>query len=252
MRKKKPPFFLMSVLAVCVIAIFAFVVWMPPPAPPALTLPTPLPSDGIYHASGPDGIFLEKDKISPETAISLLATLAPPEHYAREFTVKTYSQDQNKRYTVSSVAYTVWASGDKYKIRETRPSLSDKFTLIKKNKVHIWYADAVKKRYTTTVNTPEVAMLFSRMLSYADLQRITADQIVQAGFYTDSLSQEQCLFLEYVSGTFSYRTQVYLSFETGLILGISDYDDEELVYSMESQVTHLSKPSADVFRLPVN
>ena len=79
----------------------------------------------------------------------------------------------------------------------------------------------------------------------------SVEDILSAG-YTQHAG-ENCISVEYTDGgVFGYTHRIYVSFNTGLLMGSETYDGDTLIYRMYSTIPDLNTPEENLFSPPDN
>lgn len=227
--------------AVLIIVLIVLAVNLLPGSAPE-TAQVLLPEDTSPPASE-DADGAEKDKVlsvTPETVQSALSTLSRAQEYTRTVTAETFwsggesSRSIDVAVSGGSTALTVTESG---KI---------KHILLSGEEMHIWY-DASDRVYSGPAAEKD-ADEYQGILTYEDILTLDINDILDAGY--KEYEGEECLFAEYMGGAFGYVSRVWVSMESGLLMGSETYDGEELIFRVSSTAPVLESPEESVFALP--
>lgn len=199
-------------------------------------LPPPVENEASAgSADGEEDRFLSA-QVTADTVLSVLRPLSRADSYARELTVETFWEGGSSLETIS-----VWAKGSSLRLVSDKKNL-----LLADGNYWLWYSDDDRVLTGKTEDSAQ-ADRYQRILTYEDI--LTGQhQILDAGY--TRLDGVPCIYVEYISGAFDYRDQLYISVENGLLIGADTMDGETLVYRMRSGETDISTPSDEVFAPP--
>lgn len=208
----------------------------------SVILPTPV-AEGDGESSGGDidnnPVLAE---VTPKTVQAVMAYLSRAESYSRNVTVEEFWNGGS-----SSTSLAVWVDGGKQRIRSDAGG-DVKNILLDGGQLFIWY-DSSEDVYTALASGGSAeADAWLSSLTYEDVLALPASAITGAGYET--YAGDRCVYAEYSSESFGYRSLVYVSVNTGLLMGAETYDGETLVYRMTSGTPDLSVPDSRVFLAP--
>lgn len=209
-----------------------------------VTLPKPTENAEVFVS---DELGLGKytiADISPSTVAAIVQTLSRADEYSRTLTITNYWDGGENIVTLDC-----FVSGTSAHVIRN-DGYSSRHELIVGNNLHVWYDDAAGT-FSGTISEPVYPYYIDQMShlqTYEDLLTIDSSYITDAGYVT--AFGEGCVFAEYISGDFNYRTRVYVSIDTGLLMGAERYDGDTLIYEMTSNSPNLSSPDLSHFNLP--
>jgi hypothetical protein len=231
-------FVIVTVVLAAAVVLYALFGRMPSVETASVTLPTPV-AGGESQTSDSEEITLAS--VSPETVQAVIGTLNRAESYSRTVTVEDFWTGGS-----SSTELSVWADKQNERIRfDTGDDVKN--ILLNDGMLYIWYenTDGV---YTAPAGGTNDADTWLNCLTYEDLLALPASAITDAGY--QEYAGEPCVYAEYSSGSFGYRNIVYVSVNTGLLMGAETYDGETLVYRMTSGTPELAVPDSKMFLPP--
>ena len=202
---------------------------------PEVLLPPPAGSSGENGVSG-SALPLTLASVTPDTVLDVLAALHRADSYSRTLTAETFWETGSGTETVE-----VWVQGSTLRLRSGEKNL-----LLADGKRWLWYSDGGGV-LLSGAEADGTADRYQRMMTYETL--LTARPEIDEAYYT-VLSGEPCIFLEYRGGAFDYRSRLYISAVTGLLMQEETYDGETCVYRLSSGPADVSTPDADVFLPP--
>lgn len=204
-------------------------------------LPTPAAGGDTHNpANGGSGITLAE--VTPKTVQSVISRLSRAGSYYRMVTVEDFWDGGSGLTDLY-----VWVSGGNTRIRLSRGADIENI-LLRGGQLYIWYdrADGV---YTAPADgSAAEADSWLRCLTYEALLDLPDTAITDAGYI--EYGGESCIYAEYLSETYHYRNVVYVSVDTGLLMGAETYDADTLIYRMTSGSPDISAPDANMFTAP--
>jgi len=209
----------------------------------SVILPTPIVSSDDPNSEGDGEGELALAEVTPWTVQTTIGTLDRAESYSRTVTVEEFWDGGS-----SSTELSAWTSGGSTLIRlDTDDRIEN--ILLRDGTLYIWY-EGSQDLYSASPEDTGAAQAdgWLRCLTYEDLLDLPVSSITDAG-YTD-YAGESCIFAEYYSGEFGYRNIVYVSVNTGLLMGAETYDGDTLTYRMISGTPDLSVPDESLLRPP--
>ena len=227
--------------AVLVIVLIVLAVSLLPGSAPE-TAQVLLPEDTSPPVSENAG-EAEKDKVlsvTPETVQSALSTLSRVQEYTRTVTAETFWPGGESTRSID-----VAVSGGSTALTVTEGG-KVKHILLSGEEMYIWY-DASSGVYSGPAAEKD-ADEYQGILTYEDILTLDTGNILDAGY--EEYKGEECLFAEYTDGVFGYVSRVWVSMESGLLMGSETYDGEELIFRVSSTVPVLAAPEESVFALP--
>lgn len=205
---------------------------------PPVELPTAEPTGS---ASGTGGDEANVVSLTPDTVQAVVSMLTRADSYSRTVTVEDFWDGGS-----SSTELKVWEDHGRTLIRVERDDYIRNI-LISEGALYIWYDYSTEVFTSDKVDGTE-ADEWLRCISYDELLELPSASILNASY--ELFGGESCIYVEYVSGEFGYKSCVYISVSTGLLMGARVYDGEDLVYQMSSSTPDLSTPGEEVFALP--
>jgi len=231
------------VALIILIAALLFLDTEPGSGTAAVTLPSPTASAAV--SSGQDR---EDDRtvlalVTPETVQAVVASLPQTGAYSRIFTVESFFSGGS-----SSSLIAVWVRGSGLRVKEVSES-AIRNTLILDDQLWIWYDDSTRifSGRLSDLSPAEVDR-YQRLISYQQLLSLDADAILEAD-YTDYAGCP-CIYARYRAGELGYDYRVYVSVDTGLLMGSETWDGDTLIYRMVSDEPDISTPEDEVFSIP--
>lgn len=237
---KKPPLYIVAVVAVALIVVFLILFLGREEAPPVISLTSP-DAGGDLSASAVPGSVLTAD-VSRDTVQAVISTLSRTDSYYRKLTATSYEGDGARVRELE-----VWCKGTNIKI-SLKTGSEVKNALITGADLYIWY-DGEQRAYKGSASDT-AADEFSGMISYEDIISLNPDAIIDAGHV--EYKGESCVFVEYSWGELGYTQRAYISIDTGLLMGDEVWDGETLIYSVVSDTPDITTPADAVFELPPN
>ena len=120
--------------------------------------------------------------------------------------------------------------------------------LLDNGMLYIWY-DSVSGVYSEPYE--DSSDRWMRCITYEDVLLLPVEDILSAG-YTQHAG-ENCISVEYTDGgVFGYTHRIYVSVNTGLLMGSETYDGDTLIYRMYSTIPDLNTPEENLFSPPDN
>ena len=185
----------------------------------------------------------EEDRVisvTPETLQSALSTLTRAQEYTRTVTAESFWSGGESERSID-----VAVSGGSTALTVTESGKVKHILLLGEEK-HIWY-DGSAQVYSGPAAEKD-ADEYQGILTYEDILTLDASAIREAGY--EQYAGEQCLFAEYTQGVFGYVSRVWVSMESGLLMGSETYDGEELIFRVSATAPVLTAPEESVFALP--
>ncbi|MEG1633575.1 MAG: hypothetical protein RR314_05930 [Oscillospiraceae bacterium] len=207
---------------------------------PPVVLPTSALNPGA-EATSPSGGGVSTAEVTPETVQAAIATLNRAESYSRTVTVENFWAAGSGSQTLL-----VRQSGANLRIRVEQDGKN--ILLVSGGSLYIWYDDDIASVYIGSFQD-NAADEWIRCLTYEDMLDLPVSDISNAG-YTE-YAGESCVFAEYKSGSLGYRSIVYVSVATGLLMGAETHDGDFLTYRMTSATPDMSAPDESLFDPPV-
>ncbi|MCL1827898.1 MAG: hypothetical protein FWG32_00220 [Oscillospiraceae bacterium] len=212
---------------------------------PPVILPSPVTGGATSVDSEEYGKHKDRVeiKVTAETVVAVISTLTRAADYSRVINVERFSGAKTSHTVIN-----IWTRGQNSRIGINN-GVTTKDILIKNDEIWIKYSDSPDFYYghindDRHIETDE----YQSLITYEDIAKLAGSGVTDAG-YVD-YNGETCIFAEYISGNFGYRNLVYISVDTGLIMGNEMYDGGELIYRMSSDIPDISTPGDDVFIPP--
>lgn len=181
--------------------------------------------------------------INTETVTAIIKTLSKPESYSRSLTITTFWENGSNVQSLDCFV----TGGDAHVI--TSGDDSTRHDLILDNVLYIWY-ESFDGLFEGNLmgGDPYAIDELMHLQSYETLLALDPSSILDAGYTT--AFDEGCVYAEYISGEFGYRSRIYVSVATGLLMGTERYDGDTMIYHMESSAVNLASPADMYFALP--
>lgn len=209
----------------------------------SVILPTPVAeSDSPNSGENGEG-DLSLAEVTPWTVQSVISRLSRAESYSRTVTIEEFWDGGSNAADLST-----WTSGGSTLIRLYAGGEVQSI-LLRDGTLYIWY-EGSDDVYSASQGDTGAALAdgWLRCLSYEDLLDMPVSDITEAGYA--EYAGEACIFAEYYSGTFGYRNVVYVSVNTGLLMGAETYDGDTLTYRMTSAEPDLTAPEESLLLPP--
>lgn len=236
MNRKRLPLYILivlaaaaGVLAVCLLSRNSSVETAP------VVLPTPTASASATAGDDSEHVV----SVTPDTVQAVVGTLTRADSYSRTLTAEDIWKGGSSTRTIQ-----VWVHGGS--ARFTVSGSPEKNILLSGGDVWIWYADASGVYHGKASDRD--ADEYQALLTYEDLLNIDRQQITDAGYA--QYGGENCVYAVYTGGELGYRSQVWISVATGLLMGSETYDGDTLVYRVTSTAPDISTPDDSVFTHP--
>jgi hypothetical protein len=205
--------------------------------------------DTPAHAASPDAVPGAEDDparvlVTPDTVQDVIATLARPASYSRDIMVESFWEGGFAVFNLSAAV-----SRGAVALRSAAGGVA-KTVVVAGDRLYIWYAgdDAPYTAELTDGGALALADEYQMLMTYEDVLALDKSAITGAGF---ALREgEACVWAEYVSGAFGYRTTCYVSVALGLLVGATVEDGETVIYRMTAGACDLAEPDPALFRLP--
>jgi len=202
-------------------------------------LPSPAasgsPSEGPESASG----SLRKIEVNPETVRIVLANLPRIDGYSRSISVETFWSEGSGVTSLS-----VWSLGGSERIT-VGEGLSAQNILLQNGTVYVWYDDP-SRAYSGKAASDD-ADRWQRIYSFEAL--LSEDIEITGAGYAD-YDGEPCVYASFKSPAFGYDCKLYVSVETGLLIGSETYEGGKPVLRMSSSALDINPPDSSLFAVP--
>ena len=141
----------------------------------------------------------------------------------------------------------VSANGDLLRLN-IHSSDGTKNILISGDKKWIWY-DGSNTLFSGAAHDRD-SDEYQNLLTYEDITELPRENIRDAGY--ENYENVNCLYVSYVQGNFGYLSKVWISVDTGLLMGSETYDENsgELIMRLSSSKPVIGSPDESVFKLP--
>lgn len=203
-------------------------------------LPTPVPSLSPEESqSGGEG-QVQLVSVTPDTVQAVIGTLSRADSYARTLVFESFWQGGSSARSID-----VWVRGDNARFTVKQKNQS-KNVLLLGSELWIWYADSGE--VYRGLASERAADEYQALLTYEDVLRLDKEAISEAG-YTD-FAGENCIYVCYTDGELGYESYVWISENTGLLMGSETYEGDRLVYRVSSSPADISTPDDEVFVHP--
>lgn len=211
---------------------------------PAVTLPAAPSDSGGSHETDElgNGLYLPA-KVKPSTVQATIRTLSRAAAYSRTVTAESF-----------------WDGGSSAKKLECHVREGDmrlaitgdgdaKNLLVLGSTLYIWYSDSSRIFETTILDPGDTALdEYTGILTYEELLELDVSQISDAGY--TKYADEMCIYAEYTAGVLGYTSRVYVSIDTGLLMGAERYDGDTIIYRMTSDAPVIDTPEDSFFTAP--
>lgn len=240
MKSKRTRTFVIVILLLSAAVVFyALVLRDPSVDTPPVVLPTAMPT-GLPGGDGPSGENVLPAEVTPETVQAVIATLSRAGSYSRTITTVDYWKNGSAETVLS-----VWAHNGNMRIHCAGDGRN--VLLLSDGNVCIWYDDG-EDCYVGPGSAARDGDAWLRSTTYEDLLDMPVEDITDAG-YTD-FNGVNCVYAEYHTKNFGYRTVLYVDTATGLLMGAETWDEDTLIYRMSSSAPDLTTPSSSRFTPP--
>lgn len=209
----------------------------------SVTLPPPVSGGESQNTEDNENQEIVFAEVTPKTVQSVIRrTLSRAESYSRTITVSDFWDGGE-----SSTELFIWVDNGSTRIR--LDSGSDiKNILLTDGQLFIWY-DNKNGVYTASTNdSKSEADVWLRCLTYEDVLSLPVSSITGAGYI--EYAGESCIYAEYNSDNFGYLNVVYVSVNTGLLMGAETFDGDTCIYRMTSGTPDISAPNSHMFTPP--
>lgn len=209
----------------------------------SVILPTPIAGNENPDSEGGGEGGLSLVEVTPWTVQSAIGTLNRAESYSRTVTIEEFWDGGS-----SSTEISACTDGGSTLIRLDAADGIENI-LLRYGTLYIWY-DGNTDVYIASPGDTGAAQadVWLRCLTYEDLLDMPVTDITDAGYA--EFAGDTCIFAEYYSENFGYRNVVYVSVNTGLLMGAETFDGDELIYRMTSAAPDLSVPDENLLLPP--
>ena len=204
----------------------------------SVSLPSAAPESARPGAAGETDSPVRAE-VTAGTVQAVVARLSRAESYSRTVTIETFWNGGSGSETLSQ-----WVDGGSTLIR--RDSDGRNVLVSADGALYIWYAGS-DGCYRGEAGDGS-ADRWLRSLTYEELLSLPADAVTGAGY--GDYGGVPCVWAEYVSGSLDYRSTVYISVDTGLLMGAETRDGDTLIYRMTSGAPDISAPDESLFLPP--
>lgn len=203
---------------------------------PAVVLPTGAAEKDDGRAEKNDPVSVTE--VNAENVQAVIATLKRVSSYSRDVKIITGWSGGKSHEELS-----IKAKDGSFLIHSAE---SGKYVLLTSdNKLYIWYEGAGSCHSGTAAGSADEWM---RCVTYEEILEADPADILFAD-YVD-YNSEGCIKAEYRSGSFGYRNIIYVSVNTGLLMGAETLDGDKIIYGMTSGDISLSAPDDSYFVPP--
>lgn len=199
-------------------------------------LPTPNREDGAGSTAAP-GFTLSE--LTPGNVQAALAELSRAESYSRTVTVEDFWGSGSAESQLM-----VWVSGEKALIRGSMGG-STRNLLLLDGMLYVWYDSISGLR---ELEYSDGADAWLRCITYEDVLELDSELISAAGY--QQYAGADCIYVEYSEGDEDYVNRIYVSVDTGLLMGAETRSSGELIYRMQSTLPELTAPDESLFTPP--
>lgn len=184
-----------------------------------------LPTAGVGdNSGGNDSPEIVEAAITTSNVQAVLARLSRAENYSTTVTISDYWLEGS-----STTELQVWVSGGNVRIR-SEIGASERNVLLLDGTLYIWY-DSIAGVHIMAYNGSSDAWM--RSISYEEVLDLPAESILSAGYR--QYNGVDCIYVEYEPGPENYVNRIYVSVESGLLIGSESYENDVLIYRMYSQ-----------------
>ena len=202
----------------------------------------PAPNDASEE-SGEDltGGALSLVTVTPETAGTVIATLARPTEYRRTVTIEQIWSGGSTTTETEVVVMNGWTRTDR-----SLPDGQVRHAVTDGERTYIWY-DGQSVVYEAAAG--DITADNEQMIpTYEDILDLPAEEIAAADYRT--ISGVNCVYVETEADSRGYVLRYWVSVETGLLTAAEKLLDGEPVYRMAGLSLSQTPPSAEDFTLP--
>lgn len=230
---------IIAVTALTVLAVYGGGILNPGGEDDAVVLPMPT-QEPLPEPT--DTVSVNRAEVTPETVQAVIGTLSRADSYARLLRVELFWDGGESSSLVS-----VYAKGALFRVNVSGPG-GEENCLIRGSDFWLWYDDPDEYYHGALGDDGGTAAdEFQQILTYEEILGIPSDSITGADYV--EYAGEPCIFAEYETGELGFITQVYISVETGLLMGAVKLDGDTVIYRMKSELTDISTPDDEMFDL---
>lgn len=240
MKKRRGLLYILIFLTVAVLVLLVFFL------SPSASVDTPaivLPDTSVNPVSETDSVPENEGRViavTPGTVQAAISTLSRAGSYSRTITVESFWSGGSSSRTIG-----VWVNGSDAKFLISNGH-TVKNVLISGDELWIWYSDSPDVYIGPASDS--AADEYQGLLTYEDILNLDPASITDAG-YTE-YSGERCIYVEYSDGVLGYVSHIWVSVDTGLLMGSQTMDGDTLIYRMSSSTPDISTPDESVFQRP--
>jgi len=231
------------IIAACLIIAVIFFIISTVLSEAISTEPVVLPPPAVSGTSSGEGAARDPSQsmveINADTVQAAISILDRPDSYFRTLTVERFWSGGG-----STTLLDVYVDGESSKTIIYEDG-AERHILIVSGKLWMWRSD--ESGVFSASAAERDADLFQSIPTYEDILSLSMDEIVSAGY--EEFGKEYCIFVKYISGHFGYETTAYISPDSGLLVGCTKYDGENLIYAVTSSALSFDDFGTDVFTL---
>ena len=184
-------------------------------------------------------------QLRPDPVQYMLNTIKKPESYSMEYTVESFWDGGSGAFSVK-----VYVRDGAYRVSQDAGAYRRE-CIFTPEEYYIWYSDSDRYFHATRDAGVESAVMDSAMQmsgSYTALMELDSELIHQTAY--EEFGETYCVFVSAETGAYGYRSDFYISLDTGLLLKQEIYDGERIIYRMTAESAELSAPDDEHFALP--
>ena len=230
-----------------VAAIIGLLLLIPSYGDDSSSIVLPSESPALVRPGGTPPDAIDRVEVTPDTVQDVIYTLARPLTYSRDIRVEKFWQGGETVYdiTVSTI------DGITSILIQTE-GFPNKNIIVTSNEYYIWYdgdSAPLVSEFTSFIAADRLADEMQMIITYEDVLNLDTQNISDAGYR--GFGGEDCIFVEYTSPFFQYTTAYYVGINSGLLLGVEEYDENNsLIYRMIATQPSLDDIGETAFTLP--
>ena len=243
MERKKLIIFSIAAAAGIIAAVVAvFVLMNLSFKTPAVRLPEATSNVSDNSGSGGTGADEQNSvlyaQLRPDTVQYMLNTIQKPESYSMEYTVESFWDGGSGVFDVK-----VYVRNGVFRVSQDAGTYRRE-CIFTPEEYYIWY----HARRDAGVSSDAMDSAVQMSGSYDALMELDSELIHQTAY--EEFGEAYCVFVSAETGEYGYRSEYYISLDTGLLLKQEIYDGERIIYRMTAESAELSAPNDEYFVLP--
>jgi hypothetical protein len=212
------------------------------PEPEAVASAGLEPTDG---GSASDNSGLNTVAVNAGNVQAVISSLSRPESYKRHVRIESFYGSESAVYDIDTTV-----DGSESAMKIVGPG-GVKYIILTGGRLYVWYEGDQEYNVSPADALGDEQALsdeFQMILTYEDVVSLNTSAIRDAGY--TMYGNENCIYVQYVSGALKYTSTCYVSVASGLLTGAEQYDGHVLVYRMSSSVFEQSVTDNSAFILP--